>query len=280
MTDYFDRSAQNNFSFWFPKVEHCGIRVPKSVIFKTPEDIISHFYMEDSKNDLRAIRGWVDAVVEPGVREAGLSGAIFVKNGTFSNKFEAEACFCSTENLAYSIASINYQALCVDAGGLDELVVRARIPHDRRKTPCIYGGLPLRPEFRVFYDFDIRTVLFSVNYWDYNYVFPHLYDATDKIVFQHERPRLEYEFKANKQHAEDLIRNRMAGVSGLEGPWSADLLQDDYGQFWLIDMAVAERSAYWEFRPGNEKALEEAKAKKARATAEYRQFAAESAKQD
>ena len=95
----------------------------------------------------------------------------------------------------------------------------------------VYSGLPLRPEFRVFYDFDKREVLFSVNYWDFDYVFPHLYDATDKIVFRHERPRLEYEFSANKKQVEDMILNHLADVAGLDGPWSVDLLQDEHGPF-------------------------------------------------
>ncbi len=79
------------------------------------------------------------------------------------------------------------------------MVVRERIRHDERVTPCIYHGLPLRSEFRVFYDFDLKKVLFTANYWDYDSVYGRLYDATDKIIFDHERERLESTFKEKKK---------------------------------------------------------------------------------
>lgn len=66
-------------------------------------------------------------------------------------------------------------------------MVRKFIESSAGMTPCIYNGLPLRPEFRVFYDFDARKPIFTANYWDYDYVYPHLYHATDKIIFEHER---------------------------------------------------------------------------------------------
>lgn len=50
----------------------------------------------------------------------------------------------------------------------------------------------------MFYDFDTRKPIFTANYWDYDYVYPHLHDATDKIVFEHERERIEGAFKSEK----------------------------------------------------------------------------------
>lgn len=50
----------------------------------------------------------------------------------------------------------------------------------------------------------------------------------------------------------------MKNVQGLSGPWSIDIMLNEGfstehfekpNEFWLIDMAVAERSAYWEKRP-------------------------------
>ncbi len=37
---------KNDFSFWFPKIEHCGLNVPKSLIFHVPEHIQKHFFLE------------------------------------------------------------------------------------------------------------------------------------------------------------------------------------------------------------------------------------------
>ena len=112
-----------------------------------------------------------------------------------------------------------------------------------------YNGLPLRPEFRVFYDFDTRKPIFTANYWDYDYVYPHLHDATDKIVFEHERERIEGAFKSEKDRVQAMVETAMKRVTGLAGQWSVDILMDEGDNLWLIDMAIAQRSAYWEKRP-------------------------------
>lgn len=144
---------------------------------------------------------------------------------------------------------INYEAICCGAEGADEIVVRKFIESSAGMTPCIYNGLPLRPEFRVFYDFDARKPIFTANYWDYDYVYPHLYHATDKIIFEHERERLEGVYAHFKDAVQDKVADAMQNVQGLTGQWSVDVLMDEREKFWLIDMAIAQRSAYWEMRP-------------------------------
>ena len=84
-------------------------------------------------------------------------------------------------------------------------------------------------------------------------MYPHLYDATDKIVFEHERERLDRAFEENRERVEAMVGTAMKRVSGLEGQWSVDILMDETDTLWLIDMAIAQRSAYWEMRPNNEK---------------------------
>ena len=44
----------------------------------------------------------------------------------------------------------------------------------------------------------------------------------------------------------------MKRVNGLNGQWSVDILMDESGTLWLIDMAIAQRSAYWELQPGKD----------------------------
>ena len=139
--------------------------------------------------------------------------------------------------------------------------------------PCIYKGLPFRPEFRVFYDFDLHEVLFTVNYWDYEYCRPHLFDATDKIIFDKMRPYIVHAYDLFKEKVASAVSQAMEGVTDLTGPWSIDVMLENYPisiqeelvkdlsanyylkveeepQLWLIDMAKAECSAYWEKRPG------------------------------
>lgn len=84
---------------------------------------------------------------------------------------------------------------------------------------------------------------------DYDYVYPHLYHATDKIIFEHERERLEGVYAHFKDAVQDKVADAMQNVQGLTGQWSVDVLMDEREKFWLIDMAIAQRSAYWEMRP-------------------------------
>lgn len=268
-----EESMPNLFSKWWPAVKDCGIMVPKSTVFPVPPELMKHFYMEKPDEDIAAVQAWVDKTVLPGLKDAGLQGLLFVKNGTFSNKFVADkSCMVLPNELTDAIININYAAACCGAdmsGGCNELVVRQRIQHDERVTPCIYHGLPLRSEFRVFYDFDLKKVLFTADYWDYDYIYDHLHDVTDKIILSHERERLENTFKEKKSMAETLVAEHMANVDGLSGPWSVDLMMTEAGEMYLIDMAVAEQSSYWEFRPGNERKLAETRVANARQRREY-----------
>lgn len=79
--------------------------------------------------------------------------------------------------------------------------------------------------------------------------YPHLYHATDKIIFEHERERLEGVYAHFKDAVQDKVADAMQNVQGLTGQWSVDVLMDEREKFWLIDMAIAQRSAYWEMRP-------------------------------
>ena len=164
----------SDFSFWFPKIEKCGgttLRIPKSYVkqidFEKDKLLLEKFFLEHPKEDLAYIREWVDRELIPDLRREKLVGKIFVKNARFSNKFQANrGCIqYGTDFLADGIAEINYSAMCVCAGGIHEIVVREFIEYDRQNTPCIYEGLPLRSEFRVFYDFNTREPLYTVNYW-------------------------------------------------------------------------------------------------------------------
>lgn len=247
----FERVQQNNFSYWYPKIEHCGIQTPRSIIIPVPNDVINHFYMDNEEEDIVAIQEFVETQVKPRIKEANMTGPLFVKNGTYSDKFNAgHSCLSRLSSLTESIININYGALMFDAGGHNEIIIRQRIPFDPRKTPCIYNGLPFRSEFRVFYDFDDHEVIFTANYWDYDYVYHHLYDLTDRIIFDHQRKQMEEQFNAFKGEVEKIVAKAMRNVDDLDSAWSIDLLLDEKGEFWLIDMAVAEQSAYWEKRPG------------------------------
>lgn len=256
---FHERQPQNLFSFWYPRVKDCGIPCPRSCVIKTPtmdgpdalfaKQLFAAWFMENPEKDSAVIRSWVKREVLPVLETEKLTGHIFVKNGTFSKKFSARgACnIYGAEKLPDAIAEINYAALCLGAGGAGEIVVREFIEHNAHTTPTIYEGLPLRPEFRVFYDFDNRKPVFTWNYWDPDYVLKSLHDITDRIIFEHERDNLENFFHLNRSVVQDLVASAMQNVQGMSGSWSIDIMWDELSkQFWLIDMARAENSTYWE----------------------------------
>ena len=271
--NYFSRPGElNNFSYWFPKIENCGMKVPQSVVVSVPQDIQEAFYVEGAE-DYEKIAAFVAEKIQPAADEIRRP-LLFIKNGGFSNKFDADgSCLCSSDyhELVSHITTIQYQSLCMETGGEDEIVIRERIPYNSEVIPCIYSGLPLRPEFRVFYDFDLREVLFTVNYWGYDYCRPHIFNATDKIIFDKMKTHLEKAFELCKEMVESAVAEAMKNVNGLSGPWSIDVMLDNYPpsvqadviqditatysrpsdryDMWLIDMATAERSAYWDRRP-------------------------------
>lgn len=265
------REEQDAFSFWWPLVKDCGIRVPETVIIKVPEELdeegrntfYRHFYMERPE-DYPAIRKWVNDVVIPTLNASPLKGhLLFVKNSLYSNKFDARTCMPAPTPNALTDAIIGiqyseYENKMWGPYGDTEFVFRDRILHMSKMVPCIYGGLPFRTEFRVFYDFDTHEVIFTANYWDYDYLYPHLYDRTDRIVFDAMRDEMQEKFEKYRGEVEALVAEHMKNVQGLSGPWSIDIMLNEGfstehfekpNEFWLIDMAVAERSAYWEKRP-------------------------------
>ena len=263
-----ERAKQNMFSYWFPRVQGHGIDTPRSLVFQLPrskdgseidQELYKALFMEDGEKDIETIQKWLDADVISVLRGSKMRGRLFIKNGTFSNKFWAEGS-CIVDgigNLATAVANVNYGALCGNPSGLGELVVRQFIWCDRRKTPCIYNGLPLRPEFRVFYDFDERQVIFTVNYWDSGYVEHELHDLTDRLVFQNKKKKLERFYVKHKDEVAELVEAAMADVD-LDGVWSVDIMWDAVQKkYWLIDMAVAETSTYWDRRPGVEQKPEQ-----------------------
>jgi hypothetical protein len=248
MSEFIDsmRSDRNNLSFWFPKVKSCGFLVPETVIVPVPDEVIRAFFMEE-EGDRERVAAFVRGSVMPALE--GIQGLPFIKNGTYSDKFDFRNC-CppdrEEETILRSILQIEDGALCTDAGGCAEVVLRERIPCPA-DTPTIYHGLPLQPEFRLFYDFDAHVPLYVVNYWDSAYcsaaIRRHEKDA--KAYGEH-YPHILENYKMSRRRVVAEARKKLADVEGLEGIWSVDFLLDSACNLWLIDMAEGYRSAYWD----------------------------------
>lgn len=250
MNNYYEelQRDQNNLSFWFPKVKDCGIKVPETFIKKIPVELFKHFFMDDQKKDINAIFEWVQTELIPDIPK-NLRGLIFVKNGTFSNKFDFNTCsiVCNALNLTRAISEINYASLILGAGGNTEIVIRERIPFQESIVPTIYHGMPLHTEYRMFYDFDAKKPLYIVNYWDSSYCYDAISrNVTDKIIYESVYPKLSQNYEDHKDCVFNGVAEHLSKVEGLKGIWSVDILEDEKGRFWLIDMALGKCSAYWD----------------------------------
>lgn len=190
-----DLANMNNFSYWFEFVDACGIAVPRTSIIPVPFNVYSIIEGDrlDEKCSHEPVVDFVYDCVIPAFNEltAGKPPICFCKNGTYSGKYDASRCFTNEYRMLESFIDICYEAACVGARGNTEFVLREIIPYDRQHTATIYNGLPLRPEFRVFYDFDSHTILYMVEYWNFDYVYPNLHTFTDRIIFQNQKDRMQ-----------------------------------------------------------------------------------------
>lgn len=255
----------NNFSFWYPKVEAAGLfKTPKTRIIQLPPDIaelVLDYYEPASRQpspDYREkTKAYFDKLQDEVVKEFGYR--VFLKNAKFSNKFDFNnscCCLLDRENaLLSSLVNINYAGMCFDALGFTEIIIRELLETNPDRIPTIYNGMPLRPEYRAFYDFDQKKLLYIQDYWDYEYVRKGLTTATDRIVFRHDHKKRrrvwERHLKAVEQECEKLD-----AVEGLSGIWSVDFLVHSRATsgckignnagIYLIDMAIGCQSAYWD----------------------------------
>ena len=250
MEEYYNKLKNDvhNVSYWFPKIKDCGIRVPETFVKEVPVELFRHLFMDNHEEDIKVIFEWVQTELIPSIPE-NLRGLIFVKNGTFSNKFDFNTCAirCNSIDLTRSIIEINYASLILGAGGNTEIVIRERIPFQESIVPTIYHGMPLRTEYRVFYDFDNKKPLYIENYWDVSYCHSSIArNMTDKIVYESVYPELNQNYENHKDCVLNGVAEHLSKVEGFSGIWSVDILEDEKQHFWLIDMALGYRSAYWD----------------------------------
>ena len=245
----FLRNDKNNLSYWFPKikvVESMGIKLPKTKIVKVPEELFERFFLEET-GDFEKIKDWVEKDVMPLINDMGLP--IFIRNGCFSNKFYfGDNCLVDSKelkNVVRHFCNIQIDSLMLDTGGNLEIVIREWIEPEEG-TECIYNGMPLRPEMRLFYDFDEHKYLYDANYWDWDYCHDAICgNKEQKAVYERQYPIISEKLENRRGMFLPTILKALNAIIGLSGKWSVDFILDKDGA-WLIDMADAYRSAYWD----------------------------------
>ena len=259
--DNYNRSNENknNFSYWFPKIKDCGIAIPKTFYAKVPIEVYKDLLHSLDNDDLKLsnLQNFLSEIIDQAVKNGfTYNSKIFVKNAVFSDKFNFNnSCRTSLnkEKLLKSILRITYDSECCGAMGEGEIVIRELIDYDKDTIATIYNGMPLRPEYRVFYNFKEHYVFNIVDYWDYNYVYKNLYNYNDRIVFKATKKERKKEWNRYYNQVKETCESYLNNVKSFEEDinnniipeiWSVDFMVAN-DKIYLIDMALGYCSAYW-----------------------------------
>lgn len=259
---------RNAMGYWLPHLvnacqDQTFFKIPATMIAKVPMSLLQLSrigYEQISPLSKRIANQWAMQVFElDPVKD------YFVKTGTYSSKFDfrnarvhgekevRELCeyllFLSSQ--AVELAAPLTNPSIYGASTTNEWVVREFI-QDKENNPCIYKGLPLHTEYRVFIDCDKNQVIGLSPYWepktmkqrfsgDRDANSPH--QIHDYVIYKAHEHTLMKRYHQNK----DLISAHVQAILpdlDLTGQWSLDIMQNDT-DFWLIDMALAETSAFY-----------------------------------
>lgn len=261
---------KNSMGYWLPPLVEAVkdkdfFKIPATRIAKVPLTLL-----QLTRTDYQDLTPATKHIVNKWAEKAfnlDENGDYFIKTGTYSAKFDFRNARVhepkEVHELGEYLLFIHYQALgmasplcqpCIyGVSTTNEWVVREFIP-DRHNLPTIYKGLPLRTEYRVFFDADSDEILGIHPYWDEavmrkrfeNGILPEgsKHDAHDAITFEMAAGRLKETFLVNKDRIMDEVAKFLPDLH-LSGQWSLDVMQE--GDIcYLIDMALAENSAFYE----------------------------------
>ena len=260
----------NSMGYWFSTLKNAVekqdfFKVPETKIIKVPLPILQLTrmnYFDLNSTTLAIVDKWAQKAFDLDENKT-----YFIKTGTYSSKFDFRNAKVTTlkevNEIGQYLLFIHHQALCMahyDISGrkqpciygvstTNEWVVREYI-EDKENLPCIYHGMPLHTEYRVFVDFDTNEVLDTVLYWNSNKMkqrFSKELDSEtadmkhDYIIYCKEEERLQKTFNQNKDIVTNNIKSLLPNMN-LSGQWSIDVMQNG-DDFWIIDMALAYNSA-------------------------------------
>lgn len=276
-----------SMGYWLPKLVDAAkgqkfFRIPKTKIAKVPPTLL-----QLTRLDYGTLSPTTMAIVDRWAYEVfGLDETkdYFIKTGIFSSKFDFRNAHVhgakEVRELGEYLLFIHHQAVSMasltnippmyGAATTTEWVVREFI-EDIENAPTIYKGLPLHTEYRVFIDCDEDKVLCVVPYWDPQVMkdrFTNRSDADsphqrhDFVTYSAHEEVIMARYEANAPQVVSHIENDILPWLDLPGQWSLDIMQNS-DDFWMIDMAPAEQSFYYDRisaelrRPAEEKWLPE-----------------------
>lgn len=263
---------QNSMGYWLPKMvdavkAQSFFKIPKTTIIKVPMTLLQLTrceYSELTRTTLDIVDRYCQRVFE--LDEAK---EYFIKTGTYSSKFDFRNAHVKgakeVRELGEYLLFIHFQALmmasplsspCIyGVSTTNEWVVREFI-QDKENNPCIYKGLPLHTEYRVFVDFDTDKVIGVNPYWDPDVMknrfgnsedsnSPH--NVHDYVIYKAHEETLMGRYNENVNTVTMKVKEMLPDIE-LEGQWSIDVMQNE-DDFWIVDMALAANSALVECVP-------------------------------
>ena len=264
---------KNSMGYWLPKITQAtlatrDLRIPETTIVKVPTTMLQLTRCEYSSLTKTTLD-----IVNEFCRQAfnlNENQDYFIKTGTYSSKFDFRNARVNDPKEVSEIGEyllfIHHQALQMASplskpiiygvSTTDEWVVREFIK-DTENNPCIYKGLPLHTEYRVFVDFDTKEIIGMSPYWDpatMKQRFEHGNDANsphsihDYIIYSMHESTLMQRYEQNKNYVKEFVQKLISNTEDLNGQWSIDIMQNG-NEFWMIDMAIAETSALYECVP-------------------------------
>lgn len=258
----------NSMGYWLPDIAEANtqlFKIPETKIIKVPLPLLQLTRLQ-YETLTRTTLEIVDQYCQK-VFELNPAKDYFVKTGTYSSKYDFRNAFVHGEKEVRELGEYllyNHHHAISMAGPLmspciygvsttNEWVVREFVK-DVEDNPCIYKGLPLHTEYRVFVDFDTKDILGISPYWEpetMKKAFSRdddIHNKHDYITYSMHEKTLMDRYHKNKDDVLKKIKQLIGQTEHLTGQWSIDVMQNGE-DFYLIDMALAAQSALKECVP-------------------------------
>lgn len=265
----------NSMGHWLPQLAEAMkhqdfFKIPKTTIIKVPLPLL-----QLTRLDYAGLTKTTIEIVDrfcQNVFSLDENKDYFIKTGTYSSKFDFRNAHVHGAKEVWELGEyllfIHHQAcqmasplnnVCIyGVSTTNEWVVREFIT-DKENNPCIYKGLPLHTEYRIFVDLDTKEVLGMNPYRDPEVMMkkfsnpessdsPHQFH--DYITYCAHEKILMNRYEENKERVKRHVKSLLADIDGLTGQWSIDIMQNK-DDFWIIDMALAKDSALKHCVPKN-----------------------------
>lgn len=234
-----EKNNPNVYSHWISKIDlkKLALNVGEYQVIHLPENILEMLLNDGSLTEQEETA--INIFMMRALKRCTFP-PFFMKNGLFSNKFQFDNCIVTNCcQFAKKLKQIYYAGMCYGVDFTTEVVLREVIPISTNHY--IYDRMPLNLEYRFFVDMDKKEIIDVLDYWH-----PSIKERLDKrqeTSFELAKREQSEKFEKYKEKIKQQLQQSLEnGAFKLSGIWSIDVLVDYYNNFWLIDMATANKS--------------------------------------